>query len=303
MPAALRAIFGAIWRGFLAALCDASGWRRSAADDRTLASGAAARRERRASSGDDLPTARGARGWHRQTLSVQQPQRLGHQIAAISPGAAIDSGDLPGADGLSLMGVLGVSEGAQHDTLLHGHAATLVARSDAVAAPHDRGANRAYSAENVPRIRTAEALRARRHRGRHASAWPGKGILGGVRVVAPHPTRCRLHARLSHKPCAAALEPLQGWVPKSRMSFAWSRPPSAPSAIPAAAAATTADVEQVIPDDFVQHPHAGAEASVRARLLLLGTNRSSRPGADPRESARSCHSTGAAERSSASSDG
>jgi hypothetical protein len=178
------------------------------------------------------------------------------------------------------MGVLGVSEGAQYDALLRGHAATLVARSEAVAAPHDRGADRAYSAENVPRIRTAEALRARRHRGRHASACPGKGILGGVRAVAPHPTRCRLHARLSHKPCAAALEPLQGWVPKSRMSFAWSRPPSAPSAIPAAAAATTADVEQVIPDDFVQHPHAGAEASVRARLLLLGTNRSSRPGAD-----------------------
>jgi len=97
------------------------------------------------------------------------------------------------------MGVLGVSEGAQHNALLRGHAATLVARSEAVAAPHDRGADRAYSAENVPRIRTAEALRARRHRGRHASACPGKGILGGVRAVAPHPTRCRLHARLAHK--------------------------------------------------------------------------------------------------------
>ena len=97
------------------------------------------RRERRASSGGDLLTARGARGWHRQTLSVQQPQRLGHQIAAISPGAATDSGDLPGADGLSLMGVLGVSEGAQYDALLRGHAATLVGRSDAVAPAPRRG--------------------------------------------------------------------------------------------------------------------------------------------------------------------
>lgn len=166
-----------MWRGSRSALCDASGWAGGGLppNDRALASGAAARRERRASSGGDLPTARGARGGQRETLSVQQPQRLGHQIAAISPGAATDSGDLPGADGLSLMGVLGVSEGAQHDALLRGHATTLVARSDAAAAPHDRGADRAYSAENVPRIRPARPLRARRYQGPAHHRMSGKG--------------------------------------------------------------------------------------------------------------------------------
>ena len=88
-----------------------------------------------ATSGEFLVAAvtRSARGWQRETLSVQQPQRLGHQIAAISPGAATDSGDLPRADGLSLMDILGVSEGGQYNALLRGHAVTLAGRSDAVA--------------------------------------------------------------------------------------------------------------------------------------------------------------------------
>jgi hypothetical protein len=49
--------------------------------------------------GGDLPAARCARAGQREALSVQQPQRLGDQIAAAMPRAAAQSGDLAGADG------------------------------------------------------------------------------------------------------------------------------------------------------------------------------------------------------------
>jgi len=53
---------------------------------------------------------------------VQQPERLGDQIAAAMPRAAAQGGDLGGADGLSLMRVLGIAERAQHSPMLTSHA-------------------------------------------------------------------------------------------------------------------------------------------------------------------------------------
>jgi hypothetical protein len=93
-----------------------------AADAGAPAGGAAARRELCASGGGDLPVAGRARAGQHDASSVQQPQRLGDQIAAAMPRAAAYGGDLAGADGLSLMRVLGISQRAQHSPMLTGHA-------------------------------------------------------------------------------------------------------------------------------------------------------------------------------------
>ena len=103
-----------------------SAWARGAAvgaaDAGAAAGGAAARREFCASGGGDLPATGRARAGQHEALRVQQPERLGDQIAAAMPRAAAQGGDLAGADGLALMRVLGISERAQHGPLLTGHA-------------------------------------------------------------------------------------------------------------------------------------------------------------------------------------
>jgi hypothetical protein len=53
-------------------------------------------------------------------VRLQQPQRLRDEVRAILPRRRAHSRDLAGTDGLSVVGVLGVSERAEHDALLGG---------------------------------------------------------------------------------------------------------------------------------------------------------------------------------------
>jgi len=54
-------------------------------------------------------------------VSLQQPQRPGDQIAAATPRAAAQRGDLTGADRLAVMRVLGIAQRAQHRSMLTSH--------------------------------------------------------------------------------------------------------------------------------------------------------------------------------------
>jgi hypothetical protein len=93
----------------------------AAADDGTLTGGAATRRKHQASSGGDLPRARRAGRDEHETMGLQQPQSLGHEVGTVLPRRGAHSGDLAGADGLSVMLVLSVSERCEHGSLLGGH--------------------------------------------------------------------------------------------------------------------------------------------------------------------------------------
>jgi hypothetical protein len=92
-----------------------------AADDRALTSRAATRRKHQPPRGGDLPRARRAGRREDQTAGLQQPQRLGDQVGPVLPRRGARSGDLTGADGLSVLVVLGVSQRCEHDSLLGGH--------------------------------------------------------------------------------------------------------------------------------------------------------------------------------------
>jgi hypothetical protein len=54
-------------------------------------------------------------------VGLQQPQRLGHEVGPLLPRRGAHSGDLTGADGLSVLLVLSVSQRAEHDALLGSH--------------------------------------------------------------------------------------------------------------------------------------------------------------------------------------
>jgi hypothetical protein len=79
------------------------------ASDGPLSGRAATWREHQPSGGGDLPRA------HRAGRDK------GHEVGTIVPWRGAHSGDLTGADGLSVVLVLGVSERAEHDSLLGSH--------------------------------------------------------------------------------------------------------------------------------------------------------------------------------------
>jgi hypothetical protein len=114
------------------------------ADDGPLSGRTATWREHQPSGPGDLPRAR--RGGRNQdkTVGVQQPQRLRHEIGALMPRRGAPSGDVTGADGLSVVLVLGVSQRSEHDSLLGSHRQ----RNLASAVQRDLGA-RAVSALDV----------------------------------------------------------------------------------------------------------------------------------------------------------
>jgi hypothetical protein len=114
------------------------------------------------SAGGDLPAAGRARAGQHETLSVQQPQRLGDQIAAAMPRVAAQGGDLTGADRLAVMRVLGIAQRGQHRSMLTGHAPNATGlcghgrRRRGPASPpagvaHDAGARRGVSRPSAAR--------------------------------------------------------------------------------------------------------------------------------------------------------
>ena len=54
-------------------------------------------------------------------MTLEQHERLRHEVRAPVPRHGTDRGDLTGADGLAVVLVLAVAEGAEDDALLGGH--------------------------------------------------------------------------------------------------------------------------------------------------------------------------------------
>jgi hypothetical protein len=63
--------------------------------------------------------ARAEPGAEHEPVALEQHQRLGHEIRAPAPGRGADGGDA-GTDGLVVLLVLGVAQGAEDDALLGG---------------------------------------------------------------------------------------------------------------------------------------------------------------------------------------
>ncbi|MCA1679381.1 MAG: hypothetical protein LC777_10750 [Actinobacteria bacterium] len=82
-------------------------------------------------------------------MGLQQPQRLGHQVGPLVPRRGAHSGDLTGADGLSVLLVLGVSQRSEHDALLGSHRDRNLATQ--VAVQRDLGARAVSPSMSIPR--------------------------------------------------------------------------------------------------------------------------------------------------------
>ena len=61
-------------------------------------------------------------------MALEQHERLRDEVRAPVPWRGTCRGDLVGADGLSVVFVLGIAEGAEDDALLGGHGPTNLAR-------------------------------------------------------------------------------------------------------------------------------------------------------------------------------
>ena len=93
----------------------------AAADDRPRARRAAAWGEHLAAGGGDLPRARRAGRHEHEAVTLEQHERLGHEVRAPVPRRGTYRRDLTGANGLAVVLVLSVAEGAKDDALLGGH--------------------------------------------------------------------------------------------------------------------------------------------------------------------------------------
>jgi len=94
---------------------------RSAADDGPLARRAAAWCEHQPAGGGDLPRARRSGRDEHQAVALEQHERLRHEVRAPVPRGGTYRRDLTGADGLAVVLVLGVAEGAKDDALFGSH--------------------------------------------------------------------------------------------------------------------------------------------------------------------------------------
>jgi len=85
---------------------------RSAADVSPLARRAASWCEHQPAGGGDLPRPRRAGRDQDEAVALEQHQRLCDEVRAPVPRRGTDRGDLTGADGLAVVRVLGIAEGA-----------------------------------------------------------------------------------------------------------------------------------------------------------------------------------------------
>jgi hypothetical protein len=70
-------------------------------------------------------------------VTLEQHERLGHEVRAPVPRRGTNRRDRTGADGLAVVLVLGVAEGAEDDALLGGHDPNLAGVPLRNAAPTD----------------------------------------------------------------------------------------------------------------------------------------------------------------------